>query len=294
VSAARHGRGEAARHGIGDIGPLLAVLAGAGLALLGPRLFGDPQSSDPDAWRLTAYFFALWICAAAVPRLRAVAPLAFAFTTLALPYSVWILLLGWPDNLPGVLGAADSLGRTATAGVAELAIVLVMAAGYRWRCPLPTPSIRLLRLPRPRVLLVTGVGAVVFLAIAFLLPAQLLGREGVPLLALAPPNAFAYLVANAANATAQEVQFRGVLLAELERGHPATVAVVFQAVIFGVAHIAVQYAGPSASFIPIVTALGLVWGWLTRWTDSLWPAIVIHIVADLFITVAILGGLYGL
>ncbi len=294
MSAAGLGRGLPAHRGLGDVGPLLAVLAGAALALLGPRLFGDPQSADPDAWRLTAYFGALWICALAVPRLRPTAPLAYAFTTLALPYSIWIMLLGWSASLPGVLGGADSLGRTAAAGVAELLVVLVMAAAYRWRCPAPAPDLRLLRLPDLRVVLAAGLGSVVFLAAAFLLPAPLLGREGVPLLALAPPNVFAYLVANAANAAAQEVQFRGVLMAELERAHPAVVAIALQAVVFGVAHVAVQYAGPSAAFIPIVTGLGLVWGWLTRWTDSLWPAIVIHIVADLFITVAILGGLYGL
>lgn len=294
MSATGLGRSLPAEPGLGRIGPLLAILAGAALALLGPRLFGDPLSSDPDAWRLTAYFGALWLCAVAVPRLRSSAPLAYAFATLALPYSVWILLLGWTATLPGVLGTADSLGRTASAAVAELVLVLVMAAGYSWRCPSPAPALRLLRLPSLRVVLVAGLGSVSFLAIGFLLPATLLGREGVPLLAFAPPNVFAYLVANAASAMAQEVQFRGVLLAELERVHPWVTAVVLQAAVFGVAHVAVQYAGPAASFIPIVTVLGLIWGWLTRWTDSLWPAIVIHIVADLFITIAILGGLYGL
>ncbi len=294
MSVAGISRTEGAGRGLRGLGPLVAILAGAALALLGPRLFGDPQSSDPDAWRLAAYFGTLWLVALAVPRLRPVAPLAFAFTTLALPYSVWTFLLGWSAGLPGVLGGPDSLGRMASAGVAEWLVVLLMAGLYAWRCPAPAPALRLVRLPSLAVVLAGGLGSVVFLAIAFLLPAPVIGREGVPLLAFAPPNVFAYIVANASTAFAQELQFRGVLQAELERSHPWVLAVAVQGVVFGIAHLAVSYAGPAASFVPIVIALGLVWGLLTRWTDSLWPAIVIHIVADVFITVAILGGLYGL
>ncbi len=274
--------------------PLLAILGGAALALLVPRTFGDPLSVDPNAWRLSGYFAGLALLTRLVPRLRPLASLATAFVVLAVPFSIWLAALAWTGPAPGFVGTANSLSRIAAAGVLELVLVLALAALYRWRCPPPAPDLRLGRLPGRRALVAAAAGSVLFLAVAFALPAPLLGREGVSLLALGPPNAFAYVVGCTATAVAQEVQFRGVLLAEFERRYPVGWALAVQAVVFGVAHLAIQYEGPAASFIPIVIGLGLLWGWLTRWTRSLLPAAVIHVVADLFITATILSGLYGL
>jgi membrane protease YdiL (CAAX protease family) len=94
-------------------------------------------------------------------------------------------------------------------------------------------------------------------------------------------------------AIAQEIQFRGVLLGALERQQSRRVALVTQALIFGVAHIAVQYQGPADSFIPIVILLGLIWGWMTQRSNSILPAAVVHVVAELFLVATIVSGLYG-
>ena len=92
---------------------------------------------------------------------------------------------------------------------------------------------------------------------------------------------------------AQELQFRGILLGALDRVAPAWAANLGQAAFFGLAHIAVQYQGPAGAFVPVTIALGLVLGWVTQRTGSLWPAIVIHAVADIAVTVGVIPGLYG-
>jgi len=115
----------------------------------------------------------------------------------------------------------------------------------------------------------------------------------VPLLSLGGSAALAYGIANVTSAIAQEVQFRGVLLAALERQHSRATALILQALIFGIAHIATQYQGPAGSFIPIVILLGLLWGWMTQRSNSVLPAAVVHVVAELFLLATIVSGLYG-
>jgi len=43
----------------------------------------------------------------------------------------------------------------------------------------------------------------------------------------------------------------------------------------------------------VTIAVGLVLGYIVQRTNSLWPAVVIHAVADIAITFAVLPGLYG-
>jgi membrane protease YdiL (CAAX protease family) len=274
-------------------GSLLAVLSGAAATMLLPRLFGDPQSVDPDLWRLTGYFAALGAAALLIRSLRAVAPMTLALLTLTLPYSCWLWLVGFGGPLPAFLGAPYGLARNAWAGVAWLLLALVMAAAFHYLTPKPRPSIRLWVLPRRVPVLMAISVSLLFLIVAFVLPGPLLGREGIPLLSFGGSAALALGVANAASAIAQEIQFRGVLLSALERQHSRGAALVVQALIFGIAHIAVQYQGPADSLIPIVILLGLTWGWMTQRSESLLPAVVVHVVAELFLLAAIVSGIYG-
>jgi hypothetical protein len=92
---------------------------------------------------------------------------------------------------------------------------------------------------------------------------------------------------------AQELQFRGLLLGSLERLTSPLVANACAAVVFGLAHLAIVYQGPIAPFVPLTMLLGFVLGWVTQKTGSLWPAIVVHGVADVVVTLAVLPGLYG-
>jgi len=274
-------------------GPLGLILGGAAATMLLPRLFGDPQSVDPDLWRLTSYFAAITAVALGLRSLRRLAPLAFALLTLTLPYSGWLWLLGYGGPLASLIGAPFGLARNAYAGAAWLLLSLGMAAVFRYLTPPPRPQLRLWVRPRRGAILLALSVSVLFLVVAFALPGPLIGREGVPLLSLGGFAALAYGIANVTSAIAQEVQFRGVLLAALERQHSAATALILQALIFGIAHIATQYEGPAGSFIPIVILLGLLWGWMTQHSHSVLPAAVVHVVAELFLLATILSGLYG-
>ncbi|MGA7362764.1 MAG: type II CAAX endopeptidase family protein [Candidatus Dormiibacterota bacterium] len=269
------------------------ILGGAAAAMLVPRVFGDPQSVDPDLWRLSAYFAAITLTALVVRSLRSLAPLSFSLLTLALPYSCWLWLLGYGGPAPSLVGAPYGLARNAYAGVAWLLVTVVLAAAFYFLTPRPRPRLRIWVRPRRGALLLALSFSVLFLAVAFALPGPLIGREGIPLLSLGGSAAVAYGIANATSAVAQEIQFRGVLLAALERQHSPWVALIIQALIFGIAHIATQYQGPSDSLIPIVILLGLLWGWMTQRSNSILPAAVVHVVAELFLLATIVSGLYG-
>ncbi|MGA8206734.1 MAG: type II CAAX endopeptidase family protein [Candidatus Dormiibacterota bacterium] len=272
---------------------LLLILGGAAAVMLLPRLFGDPQSVDPDVWRLTGYFAALTGVALLVSSLRRVAPLVFALLTLTFPYSCWLWLLGYGGPAPSVIGAPYGLARSAFAGIAWLVLAAIMAFAFYRLTPSPRPRMRIwVRPGRTAIFMAIGV-SLLFLVVAFLLPAPLIGREGVPLLSLGGSAGVSYGIANATQAIAQEIQFRGVLLGALERQQSKLVALVTQALVFGVAHIAVQYQGPADSFIPIVILLGLIWGWMTQRSNSILPAAVVHVVAELFLVATIVSGLYG-
>ncbi len=270
---------------------LSVILAGAAAVLLVPRLFGDPQGVDPFAWRLSAYFGAVWVASLAVPTLRRLTALTFSLLTLALPVSTWLWLLAYSGPAPGLIGPPNSVARNVAAGVVQLVLALMMAAIF-WMLA-GRPQLRLLARPGRAALVLTVVGTLAFLVVAFALPATLLGREGVPLLALSGTAGAGLGVANAASAVAQEVQFRAVFLVAMEQRFNPAVAVVLQGLVFGVGHLAIQYEGPAASFIPIVIGLGWLWGWMTIRARSLLPAAVIHVVADFFILAAVVSGLYG-
>jgi membrane protease YdiL (CAAX protease family) len=272
---------------------LLLILGGAAAVMLLPRLFGDPQSVDPDVWRLTGYFAVITALTLLIRSLRSAAPLAFALLSLTFPYSCWLWLLGYGGPAPSVIGEPYGLARNAFAGIAWLVLAAIMAFTFYQLTPKPRPKLRIWVRPGWTALFLAIAGSLLFLAVAFALPAPLIGREGVPLLSLGGSAAVAYGVANATSAIAQEIQFRGVLMAGLERHHSRGSALLAQALIFGVAHIAIQYQGPADSFIPVVILLGLAWGWMTQRSNSILPAAVVHVVAELFLVATIVSGLYG-
>lgn len=274
-------------------GPLVLILTGAAATMVLPRIFGDPQSVDPDLWRLTGYFAAITAATLLLRSLRSMAPLAVALLTLTFPYSCWLWLLGYAGPAPSFAGEPYGLARNAYAGVAWLLVTFVMAAAFYYLTPKPRPKLRLWTRPRRGAILLALSLTFLFLIVAFALPGPLIGREGVPLLSLGGSAAVAYGVANATSAIAQEIQFRGVLLAALERQHSPWAALIIQALIFGIAHIATQYQGPADSLIPIVILLGVLWGWMTQRSNSVWPAAAVHVVAELFLVATIVSGLYG-
>jgi membrane protease YdiL (CAAX protease family) len=269
-----------------------AVIAAAalGLTLLVPRLFSDPVGVDPYVLRLSAVATALAGASLLSARFAPTRPVLLAVAAMTLAFSVFAGGPQWIYNISGnrfdfntqvlLASAAEAL---LTAGIALLA-VRVSSLDLR-------PLLRLRRFGGPAAI-ATVVGIVVFVVVVMLLPATLLGREGIAPVALARDLPLQG-PASVLQSFAQELQFRGILLGALDRVAPPWAANLGQAAFFGLAHIAVQYQGPEAAFVPVTIALGWVLGWITQRTGSLWPAIVIHAVADVAVTVGVIPGLYG-
>jgi len=217
------------------------------------------------------------------PVLLAVAAMTAAFSVFA----------GGPQWIEDVSGSRfDFNAQVLIASAAEALLTAAVAVlAVRTSPSSLRPALRL-RSFGPAALLATMVGIAIFLAVAMALPATLLGREGVAPVALARDLPL-MAPASVLQSFAQELQFRGLLLGALERVAPPWTANVGQAVFFGLAHIAVEYQGPAAAFVPVTIVLGLVLGWVTQRTGSLWPAIIIHGVADIAVTVGVIPGLYG-
>lgn len=266
-----------------------AALVALGVALLGPRLFSDPVAVDPFSLRLSVVAVALVAVAWRAGRDRGPLPALLGVAGIAAPFTAWAATPSLVADLAGdrvsfdarVL-AADAVYLAATLGVLWVAWAL-LPAGRR-------PELRLGITWPAAALAVAGSALVVGVFMA--LPAMLLGRLAVEPAALArdlPLLAPAF----ALQAAAQELQFRGLLLGALELDLPRWVANLGQAALFGAAHVAVQYEGPAGPFIPVTAALGLLLGWLTQRTRSLWPAVAIHVTVEWLAGFAVLDGLYG-
>lgn len=269
---------------------LVVAAAALGATLLIPRLFSDPFGVDPNVLRLSAVAAALALASLALPRLADARPVLLTLAAMTLSFSVFAGGPQWIEDLSGTRFDFDT--QVLIASVAEAVVTIVIAAIAVRASPSalrPRLRLRTLRLPAQ---LAAVVGTIAFLLLVMALPATLLGREGLAPIALArdlPTQA----PADVLQAFAQELQFRGLLLGVLDRVAPPWAANLGQAAFFGLAHIAVQYQGPAGAFVPVTVALGFVFGWLTQKTGSLWPAIIIHAVADVAVTAGVLPGLYG-
>jgi membrane protease YdiL (CAAX protease family) len=275
---------------------LTVAVLGLGAALLVPNIFSDPNGVDPYTARLGAASLLLAIPALFIARLRPARALLLALVSVAATYTV---LVAGPQILVDLFG--DNLFRSALgtgdaqlfwASLAQALLTLGVAGLAVWLVPLQwRPALRFR--VRPWGLAAGVIGSLLLLGAGLALPAMLLGRVG--LAPVAVVRDLPWLApANALQALAQEVQFRGLLLGALERTMPPAVANVSQAAVFGLAHLAISYGGPEAPFVPITFLVGLVFGWLVQRTGSIWPAVIIHAVADIALQFAIVPGLYGL
>jgi membrane protease YdiL (CAAX protease family) len=264
--------------------------AALGFTLLVPRLFSDPVGVDPFVLRLSAVAAALTALSLVSERLAPARPVLLAVAAMTLAFSVFA---GGPQWIYDITGTRfDFNTQVLMASAAEVLVTIAVALVAARASP---PHLRSwLRLGRfgPGAAIATVAGIALFLLVVMILPATLLGREGIAPVALArdlplqgPASVFQSL--------AQELQFRGMLMGALDRVAPRWAANLGQATFFGLAHVAVQYQGPAGAFVPVTIVLGLVFGWITQRTGSLWPAIIIHSVADIAVTVGVIPGLYG-
>lgn len=105
--------------------------------------------------------------------------------------------------------------------------------------------------------------------------------RGAPLAAVAPLGA-AFVVVNA---VAEEVAYRGIVQDAVTADSGPVVAVVVQAVAFGVLHLAGFPAGAVGMGLALV--YGLVLGWLRLRTAGLRVPVVVHVAADATIAVLV-------
>jgi membrane protease YdiL (CAAX protease family) len=92
-----------------------------------------------------------------------------------------------------------------------------------------------------------------------------------------------------ANASMEELWFRGIFLKKLEPLIGSTSALVLTSIVFAVSHVGATYVagGEILGFLLTVLALGLGCGYLMQKTDNIWGAILIHAGADLFYALGI-------
>jgi membrane protease YdiL (CAAX protease family) len=270
---------------------LVIAELGLGAALLVPITFSDPNGVDPYVARLSVASVLIALPSLFLRRLGPARPILLALASVATTYT---LLSAGPQILFDLLGS-HSGGFDAQvfwASVAQAAGTLLIAlAALRTVKPEWRPSLRMRHL-RLGGLAAGVIGSGLLIGLGLALPAGVLGRVALQPVALG--RDFPFLgPANALQAFSQEVQFRGLLLGALERTMSPRWANVCQAAVFGLAHLAISYGGPEAPFVPITFLVGLAFGWLVRRTNSLWPAVIIHAVADIALQFGIVQGLYG-
>ena len=274
--------------------PATLVLAelGLGVALLVPITFSDPNGVDPYLARLSVASVLIALPSVLHPTSRA-RRARFCSPWRPSPQRTRCSRRGRRYSSTCLVRCSGSFdAQVFWSSVAQaLGTLLIAFASWRTVAPAWRPSLRMRHLGLGG--LAAGViGSVVLIGLGLALPAGVLGR-----LALQPVafgRDFPLLgPANALQAFSQEVQFRGLLLGALERTMSPRWANVCQAAVFGLAHLAISYGGPEAPFVPITFLVGLAFGWLVRRTNSLWPAVIIHAVADIALQFGIVQGLYG-
>lgn len=96
-----------------------------------------------------------------------------------------------------------------------------------------------------------------------------------------------FLIYSVSNAFAEEVFFRGASLSFLENKTNFWVANIIQSIFFGLIHIINPMSISIISFVVLTFILGLLWGYITKKSGSLIPAITLHVIADVFVAISL-------
>lgn len=265
-----------------------SALAALCIALLVPLFWGDPNGVDPHEIRL-GVVIAIFVAATVFRQLRPAWPVLWAIAVVVIPFVLWSVSLQvipwWIPSWPGgaVIFAAGALQFAVT-----VAMIVVLMRSRK------EPIHLRIKYFGPSAALYTVVGLVVFVGVTLALPASALGRVGIAVPAALDALRNGLVAGDVLQAAAQEIQFRGALLGVLETKMQPWQANAAQSVFFGFGHLALeQYEGPIVALIPLTIALGFVLGWVTQRTRSIWPAVLIHIAAEVAVRVAVVPGLYG-
>jgi membrane protease YdiL (CAAX protease family) len=272
------------------VATLVFATAALGAALLIPYTFSDPNGVDPYVSRISAV--AMLLLALAYTRSRFDVARSVLAALAAVTASFTLFAAG-PQIIVDLFGGAVSFdAQVFWASLAQLVVTVAFAwLASRANSSALRPRLRLARFGWLG-LAASVAGIALLMTVMLGLPATLLGRLALQPAALTRDLPWLW-PANALQALSQELQFRGLLMGALERVMSRGWANLAQACFFGFSHLAVNYQGPVAPFVPVTIAVGLLLGWLVQRTGSLWPAVVIHAVADILIAIAVLPGLYG-
>jgi membrane protease YdiL (CAAX protease family) len=96
-----------------------------------------------------------------------------------------------------------------------------------------------------------------------------------------------FLIYAISNAFVEETFFRGLAQNFFSRKLPIVIAILTQAIFFSLIHIYSPMSSNVSLFVFITFILGLLWGYLTNKYRSLVPAIVLHVVADIFVAISL-------
>jgi membrane protease YdiL (CAAX protease family) len=96
-----------------------------------------------------------------------------------------------------------------------------------------------------------------------------------------------FLLYAISNAFMEETFFRGISLRFFTYKNRFWLANVVQAFFFALIHIINPMTANPWPFVLLTFTLGLLWGYLTNKTKSLIPAIVLHVIADIFVAISL-------
>jgi membrane protease YdiL (CAAX protease family) len=195
--------------------------------------------------------------------------------------------LGWgiggqPTGAPGGSDCANPMSPPAVWRLVEAALVLATIA-LIGRAIGSTPGELGLRKSAGRLGFLSVGGFVVLALAGLLLGAWLAGPFfGSFELDVSRPAAIVpALVFALANGSMEELAYRGALLGWLGRLTEFRVALVAQALVFGVAHTGPGYVGSPLPVMAAMVAGGLLAGLIVRRTGSVVPVILLHAALDL-------------
>ena len=97
-----------------------------------------------------------------------------------------------------------------------------------------------------------------------------------------------FILYSIGNGFVEEAFFRGALLSKFSEWWGNEIGNNIQALFFALIHLVVIPFNPSATYFILLTfILGYFFGYITLKTKSIFPAIILHIVADLFFAVSL-------
>ncbi len=96
-----------------------------------------------------------------------------------------------------------------------------------------------------------------------------------------------FLLYAISNAFVEETFFRGVMQNYFSLKLPTAFAIMVQAIFFAGIHFYSPMSSNLLLFVGLTLVLGLIWGYTTNRYRSLLPAIVLHVVADIFVAVSL-------